>query len=277
MNGDNERDDSTAARGRLGSRARAASGAGVSQLGTRLISLGLFIAILVLWEIAGRNKLINPFFLSWPSAIGIEAWKMLENGELMKNLWVTGYAYFIGVVAACVAGSVLGLAMGWWRTFGAVIDPYVVFFSAMPRVALFPVLLMIFGIGDVSRILIVFIGVVTPIIFNAYIGAKQTPPLLVDAARVFGYNKRQLFRVVVLPAALPYLIAGFRTGVTLGMIMIVVAEFFGASSGLGQKIAITAQLYQTPQMYAWVLYTSIVALVLVRAADWFERWAMRWA
>lgn len=146
----------------------------------------------------------------------------------------------------------------------------------MPRVALFPVLLMIFGIGDVSRILIVFIGVVTPIIFNAYIGAKQTPQLLVDAARVFGYDKRRLFRVVVLPAALPYLIAGVRTGVTLGMIMIVVAEFFGASSGLGQKIAVTAQLYQTPQMYAWVLYTSLVALVLVRGADYFERWAMRW-
>lgn len=244
--------------------------------GTRLVSIALLVVILVAWEIAGRHKLINPFFLSWPSAIGTEAWKMLLNGELMANLWVTGYAYLIGVILACAFGSVLGLAMGWWRTFGAIIDPYVVFFSAMPRVALFPVLLMIFGIGDVSRILIVFIGVVTPIIFNAYIGAKQTPQLLVDAARVFGYGKRQLFRVVVLPAALPYLIAGVRTGVTLGMIMIVVAEFFGASSGLGQKIAVTAQLYQTPQMYAWVLYTSLVALVLVRGADYFERWAMRW-
>lgn len=256
--------------------ANAAPGARVSRLGTGFVSAALLILILVVWEIAGRNKLINPFFLSWPSAIGIEAWKMLLSGELITNLWVTGYAYFVGVVLACIFGSVLGLAMGWWRTFGAIIDPYVVFFSAMPRVALFPVLLMIFGIGDVSRILIVFIGVVTPIIFNAYIGAKQTPQLLVDAARVFGYDNRRLFRVVILPAALPYLIAGVRTGVTLGMIMIVVAEFFGASSGLGQKIAVTAQLYQTPQMYAWVLYTSLVALVLVRGADHFERWAMRW-
>jgi NitT/TauT family transport system permease protein len=245
--------------------------------GTRLVSAVLLLVILGLWEAAGRYQLINPFFLSWPSAIGVEAWKMLVNGELAANLWVTGYAYVIGVLLACVIGSALGLAMGWWKTFGAVIDPYVVFFSAMPRVALFPVLLMIFGIGDLSRILIVFIGVVTPVIFNAYIGAKQTPALLIDVARVFGYSDRRLFRAVVLQAAMPYLIAGIRTGVTLGMIMIVVAEFFGASSGLGQKIAITAQLYQTPQMYAWVLYTSLVALVLVRAADRFERWAMRWS
>ena len=123
-------------RGR-GETATPPSGAVIEGRGTWLISLSVLIVILVLWEIAGRNKLINPFFLSWPSAIGIEAWKMLENGELAKNLWVTGYAYFIGVISACALGSALGLAMGWWRTFGAVIDPYVVFFSAMPRVALF--------------------------------------------------------------------------------------------------------------------------------------------
>ena len=240
------------------------------------LSFLFLVAVLAVWEIAGHNGLINPFFLSWPSAIGIEAWKMLVNGELMENLLVTGYAYMVGVVTACLIGAVFGLAMGWWRTFGEVVDPYVVFFSAMPRVALFPVLLMIFGISDVSRILIVFIGVVFPVIFNAYVGAKQTPRILIDVARVFGYSNNRLFTAVVLPAALPYLMAGFRIGVTLGMIMVVVAEFFGASSGLGQKIALTAQLYQTAQMYAWVLYTSLLALFLVFAMDRVEKWALRW-
>ena len=242
-----------------------------------VVSLVILIVILIVWEAAGRGELINPFFLSWPSAIGDEAWKMLVNGELLENLVVTGYAYVVGVVTACVIGAAVGLAMGWWRWFGDVVDPYVVFFSAMPRIALFPVLLMIFGIGDLSRILIVFIGVVFPVLFNGYIGAKQTPTVLIDVGRVFGYRHNQIFTKIVFPAALPYLIAGFRIGVTLGLIMVVVAEFFGASSGLGQKIAHTAQLYETPQMYAWVLYTSLVALILVRGMDYFERWAMRWA
>lgn len=252
-------------------------GASTRRLSPGWVSLAILLFVTGLWELAGRNGLVNTFFFSWPSAIGVEAWKMLVNGELLTNLWVTTYAYLIGVATACVLGAALGLAMGWWRYFGEVLDPYVVFFSAMPRIALFPIILMIFAIGDVSRILIVFIGVFFPVLFNAYIGAKQTPKLLIDVAQVFGYSHNRLFVKVILPAALPYLIAGFRIGVTLGMIMIVVAEFFGASSGLGQKIAETAQLYRTPELYAWVIYTSLLALLLVRGADYFERWAMRWA
>ena len=94
---------------------------------------------------------------------------------------------------------------------------------------------------------------------------------------MFGYSHNRLFVAVVLPAALPYLIAGFRIGVTLGMIMVVVAEFFGASHGLGHKIAVAGELFNAAELYAWVIYTSLVALVLVRGADYFERWAMRWA
>lgn len=240
------------------------------------ISFVLLLLILAAWEIAGRFDLINPFFLSWPSAIADAAWQILVSGDLLENLWVTAYSYIIGLVAACILGSLLGLAMGWWRTFGQVIDPYIVFFSAMPRIALYPVLLMIFGIGDMARILIVFIGVFFPVLFNAYVGAKQTPQLLVDVARVFGYSNNKLFISVVLPSSLPYLMAGFRIGVTLGMIMVVVAEFFGGSSGLGQKIATAAQLYRTPEMYAWVIYTSLVAVAIVRGADYLERKVVRW-
>lgn len=241
-----------------------------------VISFALLLAILAMWELAGRNELINPFFLSWPSAIAAAAWRVLAEGQLAANLWVTGYAYIVGVAAACLCGSLLGLAMGWWRNFGRVIDPFVVFFSAMPRIALYPVLLMMFGIGDMSRIMIVFIGVVFPVLFNAYVGAKQTPQVLIDVARVFGYSNNKLFFAIVLPSSLPYLMAGFRIGITLGMILVVVAEFFGGSSGLGQKIAMTAQLYRTPEMYAWVIYTSLVALAIVRGTDYLERRALRW-
>lgn len=241
-----------------------------------LVSIALLIVLLGLWEIAGRLGVINTFFLSWPSAIAAAAWRILIDGEFFANFWVTAYAYAIGVVSGCALGTVLGLAMGWWRSFGEVIDPFVVFFSAMPRIALYPVLLMMFGIGDMSRIMIVFIGVIFPVLFNAYVGAKRTPTVLVDAARVFGYSHCRLFTAIVLPASLPYLMAGYRIGVTLGMILVVVAEFFGGSSGLGQKIALTAQLYHTPEMYAWVIYTSLLAFATVRIMDVVEARVLRW-
>jgi ABC-type nitrate/sulfonate/bicarbonate transport system permease component len=241
-----------------------------------VLSLLLLVLILALWELAGRTGLINTFFLSWPTVIALAGWKILVTGQLLENLWVTAYAYAIGVIAGCVFGTMLGLAMGWWRKFGEVIDPFVVFFSAMPRIALYPVLLMMFGIGDMSRIMIVFIGVIFPVLFNAYVGARRTPTILVDVARVFGYSHRRLFTAIVLPASLPYLMAGYRIGITLGMILVVVAEFFGGSSGLGQKIALTAQLYHTPEMYAWVIYTSLLAFATVRLADGVERRVLRW-
>lgn len=241
-----------------------------------VVSALTLVVVLGLWELAGRNDYINPLFLSWPSAIAKAGWRILMSGQLLANLWVTAYAYLVGVITACVAGSLLGLAMGWWRYFGRVIDPFVVFFSAMPRIALYPVLLMMFGIGDLSRIALVFIGVVFPVLFNAYIGARQTSQLLIDVARVFGYSKNKLFIAIVVPASLPYIMAGCRIGVTLGMILVVVAEFFGGSNGLGQKIAVTAQLYRTPEMYAWVIYTSLIAFFVVSCTDYLERRALRW-
>jgi NitT/TauT family transport system permease protein len=241
------------------------------------LSFAILVVILGGWELGGRTGLLNTFFFSTPTAIAAKGWELLISGQLLFHSVRTGYAYVFGVVVAIALGATCGLAMGWWRRFGDVVDPYVVFFSAMPRIALFPIIVLIAGIGDVSRTIIVFLGVVFPVLFNAYIGAKQTPRLLIDVARVFGYSHNRLFIAVVLPAALPYLIAGFRIGVTLGIIMIVVAEFLAASAGLGQQIAVTAQSYQIAEMWAWVLYTSFYALIIVRGTDYFERWAMRWA
>jgi NitT/TauT family transport system permease protein len=241
------------------------------------LSFAILVAILAAWEGGGRSGVLDTFFFSTPTEIAEKAWELLLNGSLLFHSLRTGFAYFVGVIAAISLGATCGLAMGWWRRFGDVVDPYVVFFSAMPRIALFPIIILIFGIGDVSRTVIVFLGVVFPVLFNAYIGAKQTPRLLIDVGRVFGYSHNRLFTAVVLPAALPYLIAGFRIGVTLGIIMIVVAEFLAASAGLGQQIAVTAQSYQIAEMWAWVLYTSFYALIIVRGMDYFERWAMRWA
>jgi NitT/TauT family transport system permease protein len=114
-------------------------------------------------------------------------------------------------------------------------------------------------------------------LFNAYVGAKQTPRHLLEVARVFGYRRHEIFVRVVFPASLPYLMAGFRNGVTLGMILVVVSEFFGAPGGLGQQIAVTAQFFQTSFMYAWVLFTSLLALAFVKVTDWLERRVLWWS
>jgi NitT/TauT family transport system permease protein len=240
-------------------------------------SLLLLVGVLAIWQTLSSFKLINPLFLSSPQEIVIAAIELLVSGELLVHLKLSAYIYAIGMVSGCLVGAFLGMAMGWWRRFGDIVDPYVVFFSAMPRVALYPVFIMIMGVGDLSRILIVFIGVLFPMLFNAYVGAKQTSRQLIEVAQVFGYSRREIFYKVVFPSSMPYLMAGFRNGVTLGMILVVVSEFFGASGGLGQQIAVTAQFFQTPFMYAWVVYTSLLALGFVKITDWLERRLLWWS
>lgn len=244
---------------------------------TWVFSLLLFVAVIGIWQTLSSFNLINSIFLSSPLDIFIAAIDLMVSGELLIHLKMSAYIYAIGMVSGCFTGAVLGMAMGWWRRFGAILDPYVVFFSAMPRIALYPVFIMIMGVGDLSRILIVFIGVLFPMLFNSYVGAKQTSKQLIEAAQVFGYSPKEIFYKVVFPSSMPYLMAGFRNGVTLGMILVVVSEFSGASGGLGQQIAVTAQFFQTPFMYAWVLYTSLLALAFVKFSDWLERRLLWWS
>ncbi len=242
-----------------------------------IFSLLILVVVLSLWEGLSRYKIINPLFLSSPTEILVAGYDLMKSGEFFTHLRQSAYIYVVGVVAGCLAGALIGLAMGWWRRFGDIVDPYVVFFSAMPRVALYPVFIMLMGVGSLSRILIVLIGVMFPMLFNAYVGAKQTSKQLLEVAQVFGYRRHEIFYKVVLPSAMPYLMAGFRNGVTLGMILVVVSEFFGASGGLGQQIAVTAQFFQTSFMYAWVIYTSLLALAFVKLTDWLERRLLWWS
>lgn len=242
-----------------------------------IYSLLLLVAVLGAWQVLSDFKMINRLFLSSPKEIFVAGVDLMKSGEFLIHLRMSAYIYVIGVVTGCLTGAVLGMAMGWWRRFGDIVDPYVVFFSAMPRVALYPVFIMLMGVGDLSRILIVLIGVLFPMLFNSYIGAKQTSRQLLEVAQVFGYTRREIFYKVVFPSSMPYLMAGFRNGVTLGMILVVVSEFFGASGGLGQQIAVTAQFFQTPFMYAWVVYTSLLALAFVKMTDWLERRLLWWS
>ena len=242
-----------------------------------IYSLLILVGVLGAWQLLSQYKIINPLFLSSPFEIFMAGVDLVKSGEFLVHLKLSAYIYVIGVVMGCLTGAVLGMAMGWWRRFGDIVDPYVVFFSAMPRVALYPVFIMLMGVGDLSRILIVFIGVLFPMLFNSYVGAKQTSKQLLEVAQVFGYSRSHIFYKVVFPSSMPYLMAGFRNGVTLGMILVVVSEFFGASGGLGQQIAVTAQFFQTPFMYAWVVFTSLLALVFVKLTDWLERRVLWWS
>jgi ABC-type nitrate/sulfonate/bicarbonate transport system permease component len=228
------------------------------------------VVALAVWEWLGTNHYIDTLFFSWPSAIGAQAVDMLLSGALLRHARVTLYEFAVGFVVAAVTATALGLLVGWCRPLREIVDPYIVIFAVMPRVALFPLLLLMFGVGYTSKIAIVFLGAFFPVIFNAVAGAKEVNPLMLDVAKVSGCRGYALFRKVLFPSALPFLLAGYRQGITVGFIMVVVGEFMGASEGIGFQIAMTSQRFATAELLAWVVYVSLFAVLFVQAMDWLE-------
>jgi ABC-type nitrate/sulfonate/bicarbonate transport system permease component len=214
-------------------------------------------------------------FLGWPSTIVKEFYKILVNGLLYPNLSTSFLELSVGFGMACFAIP-LGLAMGRSKTLEYLLDPLVSALNAMPRIALMPLLILVFGLGLMSKIVLVFIGCFFPILVNVFQGMKNVDPLMVDMARVFGAKRWFMAREVFLPAILPFLLAGFRIAVSLGLIMVVVAEFLVGNIGVGYMIATEAGYYHASAVMAWVLIVGVLSILLTELIKYFENRMSYW-
>ena len=173
-------------------------------------------------------------------------------------------------------GVPLGILMGWYRRLDAVLDPFVSALYATPRIALLPLMMIWFGIGIASKIAIVFLGAVFPILVNTITGVRTIEADFIKVARSFGCNDRQLFLTVALPSSVPMLLAGLRLGLGHALIGIVVGEMYGATNGLGFLIAIAGARFQTDRVMVGIILIAgagVLLTALLRAIERrFERW-----
>ena len=229
----------------------------------------------LVWEIVGRRGLINPLFFSWPSPIVAELYKIIINGELIKHFQVTFLELSFGFGLACLAIP-LGILMGRSETLESLIDPIISAISSIPRVALMPLVILLFGIGPRSKIFLVFFGCLFPILINVFQGTKNVDKLTLDMGKVFGAKGWNLFEYIILPAIIPYLMASFQIAISIGLIMVIVSEFYVGSAGIGYKIAEESSLYHASTLMAWVLVISIMSIFLTELIKYFEK-KMRWS
>ena len=201
-------------------------------LGT--ISIFVFLAF---WELSVALGWVNPLFTSSPSRIVRTGYEMFADGSIWYDLQVSGYEFIVGYGAAIVIGVPLGILMGWYGRVNAVLDPFVSALYATPRIALLPLIMIWFGIGLMSKIAIVFLGAVFPILVNTITGVRTVNADFVKVARSFGSNDWQMFLTVALPSSVPLLLTGLRLGLGHALVGIVVGEMYGATHGLGFLIA----------------------------------------
>ena len=239
-----------------------------------IVRLASMLLVLGGWQFVGHR--VSPVFLSYPTAILKAAVAMTLSGELLRALAISLQTLLIGFVASSVVGIVLGLVIGRYRLVDAATDWMINALAATPLVAVIPLVILWFGLGEAAKLFIIFILAVFPIIINTAAGVRNVPQSLIDVSTAFGANERQVFVKIILPAAVPYVMTGLRLGIGRAILGMVVAEFFTAITGLGAEIVKYVNQYDTASMFVPILLLMVGGIVLTglvrRAEDYFARW-----
>ena len=242
---------------------------------TRFIQVGMLAVILVVWEIAGRH--LGTFFLAPPSSLWTAAIEMIRSGDLQSALLDSMSSLTAGFLTAAVVGVVVGFLMGWYKTVGDVLDPYVSAGYVIPTAGLVPVFIIWFGLGFEARWVTVFLFCVFEILVSTYTGVRHIDRSLVNAARSFGANQWQLFSGVAARASLPFIFAGLRMGVSRAVKGMIIAELLFAVTGLGGLIQNAANYYRTDKVFVVVILLAILGIALTTLVQWIERQVTPWS
>jgi NitT/TauT family transport system permease protein len=242
-----------------------------SRFGTNALSI---LSLAVLWEVAGRaldSALIPPL-----SQIGAAWWKLLSSGKLLANLTTSLTTLAAGFVLAVLIGIVVGVLMGRFRAVEHFLDLYVNALMSAPPTAFVPVLILWFGLGVQSRIAVVFLFAVFVIIINTMTGVKQVDRVFVEMARSFGAREREVFFKIILPAAMPAIMAGVRLGMGRSVKGMVTAEMLLTLTGIGGMIMQYGSSFATDSLFAVILTILMVAMITMKVVQWVDRWLTGW-
>jgi ABC-type nitrate/sulfonate/bicarbonate transport system permease component len=242
----------------------------------RLINLASPVLLLAIWEVAVRAGWFDARFFPAPSKIFDTLVTLVESGVLWANTWASLTRLFWGVLLGGIPGLLLGIAMGLYRPLRAVFDPLVSATYPIPKSAILPLILLIFGLGEASKIVMVAIGVFYPVLINATAGVLEINKIYLDVGRNFGAGRWQVFRTIALPGALPLIISGFKLGVGMGLILIAIAEMIGAKNGLGYMIWNAWEILSVETMYVGLIVIALLGFVFSMGLTEMERFVIPW-
>jgi NitT/TauT family transport system permease protein len=235
------------------------------------------LTFIVLWEIAARLELVStPAFFPPVSKVFVALAQEAVNGKLWSNIAISLMRSFLGFILGLAVAIPLGLAIGWFKAFGALINPLLQVFRNMPTLALLPVFVMFFGIGEPSKIIVILWGALWTTLLNTIAGVRSVDPQLVKAARAMGTGSIRLFGSVVLPAALPFIFTGVRMSATFSILILIAAEMMGANSGLGYAMFFYQANFKIPQMYAYIIVMAVFGTTINFVLEDVERRSFRW-
>ena len=231
----------------------------------RLISL---IVVLALWEFYGRR--VNPILFTYPLAIARAFFELVVSGELQSYMKDSLLVLLYASVLAVIIGVFLGVVMGRYALVEWATDMYINALYSMPMVAMVPLIVLWFGFKIPAKVIIVFLFMVFPILINTYQGVKNVDRNLQEVARSFCSSETQLWRHLIIPSALPFIVVGIRLAIGRGLVGMIVSEFYTSVTGLGYMIVRYANAFETDKLFVPIVVVMILGVGLMGLARWIE-------
>ena len=236
----------------------------------------VFAALLLLWHVASSRGWISPNSLPSPTSVVLAFGEMIERGTLEKHLWESARRIALGWTLGTLAGLAVGLSMGIFSLARAGLLPVVSALFPIPKIALLPLFILWFGIGESSKVATIGFGVFFPTVIAAYAACDSVPRNLIRMAQSFGLPARHIVWKVVVPGAMPGILAGFRITASIALILVVAAEMIAAEWGLGAFVLAAGNLMRTDRLVAGVAVLSLLGLAAAAILTALEKWLLRW-
>ncbi|OIQ93985.1 putative aliphatic sulfonates transport permease protein SsuC [mine drainage metagenome] len=241
-----------------------------------VISLVSPFILLAIWEICARFGIIDTRFFPAPTTILRTLVELVKSGELVTNTWATLQRLLWGFLVGGIPALALGIAMGLYRPLRAAVDPLIAATYPIPKSAIMPLILLIFGLGEASKIVMVAIGVFYPVCINSVAGVMEINKIYLDVGKNFRASRWQMFRTIALPGALPFIMSGVKLGVGMGLILIAIAEMIGAKSGLGYMIWNAWEILSVETMYVALITIAVIGYLFSLILNELEHWIIPW-
>jgi NitT/TauT family transport system permease protein len=244
-----------------------------------LYSTASIALLLAVWEVLPRIMTLSAgtkLFFTTPSEIVGTLWRLFATGAIWTPLGVSASGFALGLGLAIVVGLPLGVLIGRSRALNAMLDPFITAFNATPRLVFLPLVMLWFGLGLWSKVVIVFIGALFPLLINTYEGVRNADKTLINVVRSFGASEWDVARLVVVPNAMPYIIAGLRLAIGRAVLGVVVAEFFGSESGLGVMMVQAAGRYQVDVVFSGLIVFAVLSLAMTALVQMLENRLSLW-
>ncbi len=252
------------------------SGFWIQDLASKSLGILGILIFLLAWEIASRTHILNPFYFPPFTQIVAKGIELFVSGAIWDHMIFSLTNFAVGFATATLAGVLAGIPMGWYKGISKTLDPLLSGIYATPLIALLPLIIMLFGLGAISKIIMTFLAAVFPVLINTMTGIANTDSNLIKMSRSFGASDSTIFLKVSIPGSLPYIVSGMRVALGRALVYIVVAEQYGAAMGLGYLSSVAAQRFQIAAMFVPIVIIACLGAGLTELLKAVERRLDKW-